>query len=28
MRAERNRYIHDLWLHANLETAVKRSFKV
>jgi hypothetical protein len=28
MRTERNRYIHDLWLHANLETAVKRSFKV
>jgi hypothetical protein len=28
MRIERNRYIHDLWLHANLEAAIKRSFKV
>jgi hypothetical protein len=28
MRSERNRYIHDLWLYANLETAMKRSFGV
>lgn len=28
MRIERNRYIHDLWIHANVDAPVKRSFKV